>query len=126
MKIFSAFTRSLLLAALASFLAPIVLFGTVWLGMQLWAYLPGVGGLGLAGNHHITGFLTVFGSGSPLAGMLIIAMVCALVGTLFDTYAFYNAPTQKNNYPSAIDRTMHVQLSAKTESTPLCSHQGLQ
>ncbi len=129
MKLFSTFTRSLLLAALTSFFAPIVLFGAAWLGLQLWAYLPGVGRLGLVANHHIAGFLTVFGNGSPLSGMLIIAMVCALVGTLFDTYAFYNTRTQKNNYSSTIDRTnkqRHVQLSAKAESTPLCSHQGLQ
>ncbi len=129
MKLFSTFTRSLLLAALASFFAPILLFGTVWLGMQLWAYLPGVGRLGLAANHHIASFLTVFGNGSPLFGMLVIALVCALVGTLFDIYAFYNAQTQKKNYPSAINHTnkqRHVQLSAKSESTPLCSHQGLQ
>jgi hypothetical protein len=104
MKLLSTFTRSLLLAAVASFLAPIVVLGTVWLGMQLWGYLPGVGGLGLAGNHHIAGFLTVFGNGSPISGMFTIALVCALVGALFDTYAFYyNAQTQKDHYSNAID-----------------------
>jgi hypothetical protein len=103
MKLFFTFVRSLLLAALASFFAPIVLLGTVWLGMQLWSYLPGVGSLGLAGNHHIAGFLTVFGNGSPLSGVFIIAIVCALVGALFDTYAFYHTQTQKDHYPNAID-----------------------
>ncbi len=103
MKLFYTFTRSILLAALTSFLAPIVLFGTAWLGMQLWSYLPRIGSLGLAGNHHISGFLTVFGNGSPLAGLFIIAIVCALVGALFDTYAFYHAQAQKSHYSNAID-----------------------
>jgi|APDOM4702015191_1054821.scaffolds.fasta_scaffold712040_1 hypothetical protein len=96
MKLLSTFTRSLLLAAIASFLAPMVLLGAAWLGMQLWTYLPGVGGLGLAVNHHLTGFLLVFGNGSLCDGVLTISIVCALVGSLFDTYAFYNFQTQKN------------------------------
>jgi hypothetical protein len=103
MQLFITFTRSLLLAVITSFLAPIALFGTAWLGMQLWSYLPVVGGWGLAANHHIAGFLTVFGNGSPISGMLTIAMVCAFVGALFDTYAFYHAQVQKNPYSNAID-----------------------
>jgi hypothetical protein len=103
MQLLFTFTRSVLLAAFASFLAPILLLGAAWLGMQLWTYLPGIGSLGLAGNHHIAGFLTVFGNGSPVSGVFTIAIVCALVGVLFDTYAFYNAQTQKDHYPNAID-----------------------
>jgi hypothetical protein len=103
MQLFITFTRSLLLAVITSFLAPIALLGTAWLGLQLWGYLPVVGGWGLAANHHIAGFLTVFGNGSPIAGILTIAMVCAFVGALFDTYAFYNAQVQKNPYSNATD-----------------------
>jgi hypothetical protein len=103
MQLLFNFTRSLLLAVIASFLAPISLFGTAWLGMQFWGYLPVVGVWGLAANHHIVGFLTVFGNGSPISGMLTIAMVCAFVGALFDTYAFYHAQVQKNPYSNASD-----------------------
>jgi hypothetical protein len=103
MKLLFTFTRSLLLAAVASFLAPIVLFSTAWLGMQLWTYVPGVGSLGLVGNHHIAGFLTVFGNGSPIEGVLTIAIACSLVGVLFDTYAFYSTQIQKDHYSSTTD-----------------------
>jgi len=34
-------------------------------------------------------FLAVFGTGSPLEGVLVIGMTCSIVGALFDTYAFY-------------------------------------
>ncbi len=100
MKLVSTSIRSLLLAALTSFLAPIVLFGSVCLGMQIWTYLPGVGGLGLAGNHHIVGFLTVFGNGSPVGGMMTIALVCAAVGVMFDTYVLTALKLQKTINPT--------------------------
>jgi hypothetical protein len=98
MNLVSTFIRSLLLAALASFLAPIVVLGSVCFGMQIWTYLPGVGGLGLAGSHYIADFLTVFGNGSPVGGVITIAIVCAAVGVMFDTYVFYHAQTQKDHY----------------------------
>lgn len=103
MQLVTAFIRSLLLAVITSFLAPLALFGSIWLGLQLWGCLPVVGGWGLAANYHIVGFLTVFGNGSPILGMFTIAMVCAFVGALFDTYAFYHAQGQRNSYSNAID-----------------------
>jgi hypothetical protein len=89
MKTVTSFAHSLLLAIAVSFLAPVMLLAIAYAGMQLWTFLPIVGGLGEVVNQGIAGFLIIFGNGSPIQGMLTISIVCAVVGALFDTYAFY-------------------------------------
>jgi hypothetical protein len=96
MKSVSSFAHSLLLSIAASFVAPLLLLAIACSGLQLWTYLPWIGGLGVTVNQGIAGFLTVFGDGSLVQGMLTISIVCAIVGALFDTYAFYHFPTQRD------------------------------
>jgi hypothetical protein len=86
----------ILLSIAASFVAPLLLLAIACSGLQLWTYLPWIGGLGVTVNQGIAGFLTVFGDGSLVQGMLTISIVCAIVGALFDTYAFYHFPTQRD------------------------------
>jgi len=87
-KIVASFLRSLLLASFFSFAAPILLFSGVIAGLFLLSYIPSLRLFGQAGLEQICSFLTTFGSGQPLKGILIIGAVCSLVGTLFDTYVF--------------------------------------
>jgi hypothetical protein len=96
MKSKSEFAHSLLLATAASFMAPMMLLAIACLGLQLWTYLPGIGELGAICNHGIAGFLREFGNGSPIQGVLTISLVCAVVGGLFDTYAFYSFSSQRH------------------------------
>ncbi|WP_313890540.1 hypothetical protein [Aetokthonos hydrillicola] len=34
-------------------------------------------------------FLTIFGNGAPLRGVVVISFTCSFVGVLFDAYAYY-------------------------------------
>jgi hypothetical protein len=95
MKTVTSFAHSLLLAIAVSFLAPVMMLAIACSGMQLWTYLPVVGGIGAAVNQGIAGFLTIFGNGSPVQGMFTISIACAVVGALFDTYAFYRFPNHR-------------------------------
>jgi hypothetical protein len=96
MKSVSSFAHSLLLAVATSFVAPLLLLAIACSGLQLWTYLPWIGGLGASVYQGITVFLTIFGNGSMVQGMLTISVVCAIVGALFDTYAFYHFPSHRN------------------------------
>jgi hypothetical protein len=96
MKSVSSFAHSLLLAVATSFVTPLLLLAVACSGLQLWTYLPWIGGLGVTIKQGITIFLTIFGNGSIVQGMLTISIVCAFVGALFDTYAFYHFPTHRN------------------------------
>jgi hypothetical protein len=96
MKTVTSFAHSLLLSIAASFLAPLALLTIACFGMQLWTYVPGIGGIGTVVNQGIAGFLTIFGNGSPVQGLFTISIVCAVVGALFDTYAFYRFSSHRN------------------------------
>jgi hypothetical protein len=96
MKSVSSFAHSLLLAVATSFVAPLLLLAIACFGLHLWTYLPWIGGLGATINQGIAVFLTTFGNGSMIQGVLTISIVCAVVGALFDTYAFYNFPSHRN------------------------------
>ena len=96
MKSVSSFAHSLLLAVATSFIAPLFLLAIACFSLQLWTYLPWIGGLGASINQGIAVFLTIFGNGSIVQGMFTISIVCAIVGALFDTYAFYNFPSHRN------------------------------
>jgi membrane-bound metal-dependent hydrolase YbcI (DUF457 family) len=96
MKSVSSFAHSLLLAVATSFVAPLLLLAITCSGFQLWTYLPWIGGLGATVNQCIADFLTIFGNGSMGQGIFTISIVCAVVGALFDTYAFYHFPTHRN------------------------------
>jgi hypothetical protein len=88
MSIFPNFLRSVLLASLLSFVAPLLLIGVGLTGCSLIGFLPVFQGIGHSGEYQILQFLATFGSGCPLEGFLVIGTTFALVGALFDTYAY--------------------------------------
>lgn len=98
MNTVTSFVRSLLLASLFSFAAPILLLGAAIAGLSLLSYIPSLRLLGQAGVGKILNFLTTFGSGHPLEGILVISGVCMVVGALFETYVFYQSQVTRRNY----------------------------
>ncbi len=85
----SNFLLSLILAALMSFAAPVVLVGGI-LGILFTAsYLPGLVELGKEGAIQVFNFLAVFGNGKPLQGMLTLGLTVSIVGILLDLLNFY-------------------------------------
>ena len=90
MMIIQTLLRSLLLTVIISFITPVVLLTGLF--STLWAigYLPVVDSIAQIGVTDLLKFLTIFGSGSPIEGAIVIGCTCSLVGALFDTYAFYS------------------------------------
>jgi hypothetical protein len=93
MNILPLFFRSLLLASVFSFAAPVLFVGAMLASLFLIGYVPGLAILGHCGVQSVWQFLMTFGSGSPLEGILAIATTCAVVGVMFDTCAFYRYQT---------------------------------
>ncbi|WP_295619024.1 hypothetical protein [Chamaesiphon sp. GL140_3_metabinner_50] len=91
----SNFLRSLSLATVLSFFAPISIVAGSLTGTWLLTCIPGIGTIGQIATNMLLDFLYTFGGGCPFQGMLTIAIVCGFVGALFDTYAFYSFRTQK-------------------------------
>ncbi len=89
MSIFPNFLRSLVLTILLSFVAPIVLVTVLFATISGLGYIPGLEAIGQTGTTQLLEFLTVFGSGCPLQGVIVIGFTCSLVGALFDAYTFY-------------------------------------
>jgi hypothetical protein len=90
MSVLPHLLRSLLLSTLLSFAAPILAVGgllTILFGIS---YFPGCEGLGQTGAEQILSFLSVFGSGMALQGIITIGITCAFVGSLFDLFNFYH------------------------------------
>jgi len=90
MMISVAFLRSLVLTTGISFLLPIIPLALLFTGFSLLGYLPIVAAIAHGVTHALTDFLAVFGNGNPMQGLLIIGLTFALVGGLFDAYAFHN------------------------------------
>lgn len=80
--------RSLVLTTVFSFTTPILTLGSLLLGLWLLHLVPFLAGLGEMGINQLLQFLTVFGAGSPLPGLLIIGATCSLVGGVFDLFNF--------------------------------------
>ena len=78
--------RSLCITGLAGVLAPTFFIGSVLLLVFAVGYIPGLGELSNASKSHILSFLKVFGSGNPMQGVGILAVVGGSVAMLFDTY----------------------------------------
>ncbi|WP_422661965.1 hypothetical protein [Pannus brasiliensis] len=81
--------RSLLFTTLLSFLTPVLLVGASLTALCVTSYLPGFSFISQTGSDQILEFLTIFGSGYPVQGMLTIGITFALVGSLFDLFNFY-------------------------------------
>jgi hypothetical protein len=93
----SNFLRSLSLAVLFSFFAPMLLVSGSLAGTWLLTYIPGVASVGQFSTDILLDFLDTFGGGQPVQGILTIGLVCGFVGALFDIYAFYSLRTQKGS-----------------------------
>ena len=93
----SNFLRSLFLAVLLSFLAPMLLMSGSLASTWLLTCIPGFGAIGQIPTNMLLAFLDTFGGGCAVQGMLTIGLVCGFVGALFDIYAFYSLRTQKGN-----------------------------
>ncbi len=93
----SNFLRSLFLAAIFSFIAPMLLMSGSLASSWLLACIPGFGSIGQIPGDMLLDFLAAFGSGCAFQGMLTICIACGFVGALFDTYVFYSFRTQKGN-----------------------------
>ena len=81
--------RSLLLAALFSFILPLVLLGGAWTGASLIRQIPDIAWLGRICIHGVNTLLAVFGSGDMFEGLLVIGLSFGLVGVLFDGFTLY-------------------------------------
>lgn len=89
MNSFPHFLRSLLLTSLLSFAVPtLTLASGLALALAI-AHFPGLTNLGESTVKRLLQFLSTFGSGHPLQGVVIIGLTCSLVGVLFDAYALY-------------------------------------
>ncbi|HTL88965.1 MAG TPA: hypothetical protein VL134_06165 [Leptolyngbya sp.] len=82
------YLRSLLLAILVSFIAPIALIGGVILALLALGFVPGLMPIGQASTAQILSFLETFGNGNAWEGAIVIGCACGVVGALFDTYIF--------------------------------------
>jgi hypothetical protein len=93
----SNFLRSLFLAALFSFFAPLLLVSGSLASTWLLTCIPGLEAIGQMPTDMVLGVLSAFGSGCAFQGMLTIGLACGFVGALFDVYVFYSFGTQKGN-----------------------------
>jgi hypothetical protein len=87
--------QSLLVSAVVSFVAVLVVIGVLVLPWEVLSWMPepiglGMAGVGLGGLGAIANFLAVFGQGSSLHGVITICLTVSFVGVLFDSYVFYH------------------------------------
>lgn len=80
---------SLLLSALVCFTIPILLVSSSWGSLWLLSSVPLLTAIAHDTLIRLIGFLSTFGNGSPLGGIILIGIICALVGGGFDLFNFY-------------------------------------
>ncbi|MCC0177521.1 hypothetical protein I4641_11080 [Waterburya agarophytonicola K14] len=80
---------SLLLAALASFAAPVVLIGCAIGFFGIIGYIPGFWEVSNQTTSYILDFLAVFGNGKPFQGIITLGITLCVVGILLDLVNFY-------------------------------------
>lgn len=96
-KIVSKLLRSLFIAVIFSFVAPMLLMSGSLASSWLLTCIPGLGSIGQIPTNMLLAVLDTFGEGCPFQGMLTICLACGFVGALFDIYAFYSFRTQKGS-----------------------------
>lgn len=96
MSILPKFFRLLLTTAF-SFVAPVILIGTIILGLCLVGFVPGFEILCQSGIETLAQFLETFGNGSPIEGIFAIGFTFAIVGAIFETYTSYRYQTLRGN-----------------------------
>ena len=80
---------SLLLAALVSFTAPIILISGAIALLGIIGYVPGFWELTHRGTFYILEFLAVFGDGKPFQGIITLGLTLSIAGILLDILNFY-------------------------------------
>ena len=91
----SKLLRSLSLAVVLSFFAPMLLMSGSLASTWLLTCVPGLESIGQIPTDLLLGVLDTFGGGCAVQGMLTIGLVCGFVGALFDIYVFYSFRTQR-------------------------------
>ncbi len=89
MSLVPGLLRSLILTAILTFLAPLLVLGLFLLPLVLLEQLHGLETMSRYGVAQIVYFLQTFGSGNAMQGALTISLVCSTVGMLFDSYTRY-------------------------------------
>lgn len=89
MSILPNLLRSLLITSVFSFLVPMIGVGIILAMLALLGYIPDLTMLSNTGIEQVLHFLSVFGSGNSLHGLLTICTTGSVVGILFDAYTFY-------------------------------------
>ncbi|MBF2063486.1 MAG: hypothetical protein IGS39_03500 [Calothrix sp. C42_A2020_038] len=89
MNLLISFLRSLLLTIIFSFTAPMIFVGALLASFMLVGYIPGLQNAASAVANLILDFLATFGNGTPIRGLITIALTCSFVAVLFDTYVHY-------------------------------------
>ncbi|WP_414574615.1 hypothetical protein [Anabaena sp. CCY 9402-a] len=89
MTTFTNYLRSLMLTIIFSFVTPFVVIGGILLFLAVGGYIPLLQELATISATGILNFLTIFGNGSIMNGILAISLTCGFVGGLFDTYVYY-------------------------------------
>jgi len=79
---------SLFMTGLIGFLAPILLVSGLLLPAFAVGYIPGLETISGTAITYLLHFLKVFGNGSPIQGICVLAIVGGSVAMLFDTYNF--------------------------------------
>lgn len=78
---------SLVFTAIASFLLPLLMIGSLALGLSGLQTLALVSPLSQQVLEQLLVFLSTLGSGNPWHGVLVVGLSSSTVGVLFDTFA---------------------------------------
>lgn len=89
MNMWLSLLLSLLLTTLVSFALPIILFTVVLAGLAMMAHFPVISAFVNDIYAQIWQFLAIFGEGSGILGILVIAFTCAIAGFLFESLNYY-------------------------------------
>jgi hypothetical protein len=102
MKPISNLLSSFLVTVVISFAFPVMLvLGLLTIALGI-SYFPGLESIGEVGVRQLLTFLSIFGAGSVLRGVVVIGLTLALVAGWFDIYALYRSYQfrQFNSEPS--------------------------
>ena len=81
--------QSMFLAALFGFLFPVLVLGGLWGALVVLGWLSGWAIVHQVGVEPMVQFLSVFGSGHAVRGLIVIGLACSAVGVLLDSYTLY-------------------------------------
>lgn len=95
MSNFPKILRSLVLTSMFSFLAPILLLVASTMLLLGLRQLPPLEPIARICIEQVAYVLSIFGSGSPIRGLMVIGIACGVVGFLFDSYTLFRNSVNK-------------------------------